>query len=125
VPLTDSRLKNKAEILALRLDEFPDEPLAIAAEFLSANPVYHDRIGNREFVVLTDATGANRVYEAGSWKFKSWDQDAAALDEGGGKWTVTEAELTGPAGQALRRIPAHRAFWFGWYAAYPKTRLAP
>ncbi|HHO49694.1 MAG TPA: hypothetical protein ENK18_02210 [Deltaproteobacteria bacterium] len=25
---------------------------------------------------------------------------------------------------ALPRVPAHRAFWFGWHAAWPETRLA-
>ena len=34
------------------------------------------------------------------------------------------AGLTGaPSGRKLRRLPAHRAFWFGWHAAYPDTRL--
>jgi len=36
---------------------------------------------------------------------------------------VGEAQLTGPGGETLKRLPAHRAFWFGWYAAYPQTRL--
>ena len=36
------------------------------------------------------------------------------------KWL---AKLAGPGGAVLRRLPAHRAFWFGWYAAYPATRL--
>ena len=26
-------------------------------------------------------------------------------------------------GRVLHRIPAQRAFWFGWYAAFPHTRL--
>jgi hypothetical protein len=24
---------------------------------------------------------------------------------------------------ALPRVPAHRAFWFAWYAQYPETKL--
>jgi hypothetical protein len=31
--------------------------------------------------------------------------------------------LEGPGSQALARLPAHRAFWFGWHAAFPGTRL--
>ena len=29
----------------------------------------------------------------------------------------------GPGGDKLRRLPAHRAFWFGWHSVYPNTRL--
>lgn len=25
--------------------------------------------------------------------------------------------------ERLERLPAHRAFWFGWFAQYPETRL--
>ena len=53
----------------------------------------------------------------------SWDGDARARDGAGQTWQVTEDGLLGPGGAALKRLPAHRAFWFGWYAAYPATRL--
>jgi len=26
-------------------------------------------------------------------------------------------------GDELKRLPAHRAFWFGWHSAFPETRL--
>ena len=122
VPKLDSRLPNKAEVLALR---FPgtDEQLAIAADFLRANRVYHDRIGRQAFVVLTDASGANRVYDSGSVRFESWEGESLAREHSGRKWKVAEDRLTGPGGETLRRLAAHRAFWFGWYAAYPNTRL--
>ena len=55
----DRRLANKAQVLGLLLAAHPDRPLAISADFLAANPVYHDRIGETRFVVLTDASGAN------------------------------------------------------------------
>jgi len=40
-------------------------------------------------------------------------------------WWVSQtvAHLTGPAGATLPRVPAHRAFSFGWLTAYPDTRL--
>ena len=53
----------------------------------------------------------------------SWDGEARALDRQGRTWTLTEDRLESPGSQALARLPAHRAFWFGWYAAYPATRL--
>ncbi len=121
VPKLDSRLPNKAEVLALR---FPGtEPLAIAAEFLRQNPVHHGQLGGQQFVVLTDASGANRVYETAGVRFASWDGKATARDRSGGAWKVAEDKLAGPGGRTLARLSAHRAFWFGWHAAYPSTLL--
>jgi hypothetical protein len=73
--------------------------------------------------VLTDASGANRVYESRDITFTRWDQAAAAFDNRGGAWQMDESQLTGPNGETLLRWPAHRAFWFGWRAAFPQTRL--
>lgn len=123
VPKLDSRLPNKAEVLALRASGKSVDQLAIAANFLLANRVYHGRIGAQPFVVLTDASGANRVYESAKEQFLSWDGDSTVRDRDGGTWKLTEDEIRGPAGASLKRLPAHRAFWFGWYAAYPETRL--
>ena len=123
VPKLDARLANKAEVLALRFAEAPAEQLAIAADFLAANRLYHERIGKLAFVVLTDASGANRVYETRGMSFASWNGEDAVRDRAGRDWKVAEAGITGPGGETLKRLPAHRAFWFGWYSAYPGTRL--
>jgi len=123
VPKLDARLPNKAEVLALRASGKPAEQLAISAEFLAANRVHHDRLGGQAFVVLTDASGANRVYESANRRFASWDGDSSARDSTGQSWKVAEDRLAGPDGATLKRLPAHRAFWFGWYSAYPATRL--
>ena len=123
VPARDDRLANKAEVLALRSTQAPGEALAVAADFLASRPVYHGRIGSLEFVVLTDASGANRVYASEGVTFTGWDHAAAARDSGGNTWKVDEATLTSPTGKSLKRLPAHRAFWFGWHAAFPATRL--
>jgi hypothetical protein len=123
VPTLDTRLPNKAEVLALRARGRTAETLAIAADYLAAHRVYHDRLGGQPFVVLTDRSGANRVYESATHRFVSWDGDSAVRDGAGRTWNLAEDELTGPGGAVLKRLPAHRAFWFGWYAAYPGTRL--
>ena len=122
VPKLDPRLPNKAEVLALRFAGTEGQ-LAIAADFLRANRVYHGRIGRQGFVVLTDASGANRVYESGRSHFESWDGDFQLRERSGGVWRLSEDRLAGPGGETLKRLPAHRAFWFGWYSAYPGTRL--
>jgi hypothetical protein len=123
VPRLDTRLPNKAEVLALRASGKPAEQLAISAKFLATNRVYHDRVGSQSFVVLTDASGANRVYESANRRFSSWDGDSSARDSTGQTWQATEDRLVGPGGATLKRLPAHRAFWFGWYSAFPATRL--
>ena len=123
VPELDTRLKNKDEVLALRFPEVPMEHLAIAVEFLAGRAVYHDSLGAVDFVVLTDPSGASRVYETGGRRFSRWEGQDGVLDTGGVRWTLTEAALTSPDQTSLRRLPSHRAFWFGWYAQYPETRL--
>ena len=123
VPRLDVRLPNKAEVLALRAPGAAADPLAIAAAFLAANRIYHDRVGSIAFVVLTDASGANRVYESGQPAIDRWDGESQARDAAGQVWQVSEDGLREPGGVLRKRLPAHRAFWFGWYAAYPETRL--
>lgn len=120
VPKLDRRLPNKAEILALRYD---GEPLGIAAAFLERNRIYHDRVGNTEFVVLTDASGANRVFESRGVRFERWDGADVVIDRTGRRWLISESHLSADDGRRLERLAAHRAFWFGWYAQFPQTRL--
>ena len=123
VPKLDNRLANKAEVLAVRAADARAEPLAIAADFLARRTVYHDRVGATGFVVFTSAAGANRVYADTGVRFVRWDGVGRAVDSAGRTWRVDEAGLAGPDGQARARLPAHRAFWFGWAAQYPGTRL--
>lgn len=124
VPTIDTRLDNKAEILALRFDEHPGKTVAISAEFLEDNPLYYYNFEGKNLVILTDASGANRVYDAQDHQFTTWDQHLTATDNTGKAWAVSEDALTSNDGKTiLKRQPAHRAFWFGWYAAYPETEL--
>ena len=122
-PFSDRRLKNKEEVLALRLPESPNEQLAISAKFLLENPIYHDSIGENRFVVVTDASGGNRVYESPGITFKDYDGKYHVTDNSGNQWKLTESHLLAPDGPRLERLPYHRAFWFGWKAAFPDTRL--
>lgn len=124
VPRLDKRLKNKDEILAIRLDDRTDERLAISADFLATNRVYHDRLGDTEFVVLTDETGANRVYESKGLQFAESSEAGRVLTSDGSEWGIAEDALTKQGtDERLPRLPAHRAFWFGWHSAFPATRL--
>jgi hypothetical protein len=130
VSQTDDRLRNKDEVLALRLvPEEDGRPLAISVEYLLEHPVYEIEIAGRPLVVVTSTEGANRVYERYEHEFADELDDTAAggtlKDAGGRRWQVTEDALIleeDPLVQ-LERVPAYRTFWFGWYAQYPETEL--
>lgn len=123
VPERDQRLRNKDEVLGLVFPQYPDKPLAISASYLVQHTVYHDRVEDLQFVVLTDQSGANRVYETAGLRFRHWDLQRIAVDEKGRHWTLSESRLQSTDGGTLHRLPAYRAFWFGWYSAYSHTRL--
>ena len=120
VPKNDRRLRNKDEVVGLRSG---DEQLAISADYLAQNPVYADSIDGQKLVVLTDSSGANRVYATEDVAFDSWDGNETLTDTNGNDWKLTESELTDSAGRTLQRMPAHRVFWFGWFSQFPETRL--
>lgn len=123
-PFSDDRLENKQEVLALRFPASPKEQLAIDTDFLSKTPLYKDNIGPQKLIVLTDLSGANRVYDPKGVDFVSYDQDSTLVDSNGNQWTLSEDKLVAQKGQqALTRLPYRRAFWFGWHAVFPETRL--
>ncbi len=123
VPRIDSRLANKAEVLALRFGVGGTPPTAIEADWLRAMPVFHGRLGSIPYLILTDESGANRVYDAGELQITSYDGDRTAKDSEGRTWRISEDSMEGPNGLRRVRLPAHRAFWFGWHAAHPDTIL--
>lgn len=134
VPELDRRLRNKDEVLVIPQRSRDDVPLALSSRFLRKNPIHHERHAGLDFVVLTDRSGAHRAFElpapgdeggggGPALRFAEWDKDRRAVDAAGDIWTLDEQALVAEDGRRLRRLPAHRAFWFGWYAANPETRL--
>ena len=116
----DRRLANKAEVLGLI---FGDKALAIDVAFLRKNPIHHGTWAGRRFVVLTDKSGAARVYAAPAKPVTEWDGANIVRDASGQTWMLHEDRLQSSSGTKLSRLPQHRAFWFGWFAAFPKTEL--
>jgi hypothetical protein len=118
----DDRLKNKEEVLVLLAEP---APLAIAVARLAKQPLLQTDHRGRQLLVLTSPSGASRVYEIGDEQFVEWVNDAHVRDAGGGIWRVGEDGLVSVGSPATRhpRLPAHRAFWFAWYAHYPDTEL--
>ncbi len=129
VSRTDARLPNKEEVLVLRLADAarPGEPaaLAVTARFLARNRVFHHEFAGRNLVVVTSGQGANRVYDAGDVRYTRHLDGERVADDAGRAWRITEAVLVldGNPGEQRPRIPAQRAFWFGWYAQFPDTEL--
>lgn len=75
-------------------------------------PVINDRFGEQPVVLIGDAKGRTvRAYVRADQTFTS---DGTGLSNGSEAWTVTEAELRGPAGEKLPRLPGHIAYWFAW-----------
>ncbi len=121
----NKKIKNKQSILALRLqdvDKVP--PVAISTKFLKKHPLYTHQLGLTRLVILTDKTGANRVYEIGDRHFTKYNPTQnIVLDNQGQQWTIHENDLKNDEGETLLRFHAYNAFWFGWQAAYPNTIL--
>ncbi len=121
-PFQDSRLDNKREVLALRFKGQAGKSVAIDTEYLKRNPVYKNTLGNQKYVVITDETGANRVYDPAGISFEKLNAKGV-VDATGTIWKITESQLTHPNGSVAKRLPYHRAFWFGWHATFPNTTL--
>ncbi|MEM6333409.1 MAG: DUF3179 domain-containing (seleno)protein [Planctomycetota bacterium] len=125
--LANDRLANKAEVFVLRSNDEDVQPLAIAADRLADETVFEVDHAGRRIIVLTDPSGANRAYEAADLAFTAYDPAAkTATDTTGRAWTVTENALISkdsPNATALPRTAGHRAFWFGFHAAFPDAPL--
>ncbi|WP_051336167.1 DUF3179 domain-containing protein [Aquimarina latercula] len=124
VPKKDKRLKNKQEILAIRLPTETDENIAISSKFLKKNNIYQNQINNKNITVFTDKSGSHRVYFTAKTKFISYNKQSTATDQKGNTWTIYEDRLENNKTKEIAyRLPTHNAFWFGYKAAFPDTKL--
>lgn len=129
VSKTDRRLKNKTEVLVMRVRPLAGgaaQPIAIVADFLKRTPVFHFEAAGRRLIAVTSRQGANRVFALNQQEVAFPSQPVAdvLIDAAGRRWTVGEDALHLVDGSiSLPRYTAHRAFWFGWFAQYPDTTL--
>ena len=131
VPRADDRLRNKDEVLAVLLKPRSGGPeterraLALSASFLRRHPLHAFTFAGHSLVVLTSRDGANRLYSSEGVTFVGQTSDTTLLDAQGRAWVVAEDALTLEGGEAETRprVPARRAFWFGWHAQFPETEL--
>lgn len=120
VPELSSILPLKAEVLELSWAKKP--ATAISTNVLQPNSIYHGRVSSTPFVILTDSSGANRVYRT-AVQFKK-QAGQAVIGSDGKVWEVAENELRClKTKETAPRLPAHRAFWFAWHAVYPHGDL--
>jgi len=129
VPASDTRLKNKAEVLVLTVKApvgGAAQPVAIVADFLKKTPVFHFEAAGRRLLAVTSKAGANRIYDLRGHDvvFQSTAPSGPLIDTKGRRWVQSEAALTLEGEDVtLPRVVAQRAFWFGWYAQFPETLL--
>lgn len=123
VPKIDKSLKNKDEILAIRLPGESNENFAISSKFLKRNPIYRNTLGKTNFTVFTDKSGAHRVFKTKKVHFKDYNQEYKAVAENNTVWQVKENYLISTTGEKLERLQSYNAFWFGYKAAFPDVTL--
>jgi hypothetical protein len=131
VPQDDARLKNKAEVLGIRLRPLgtppgtPRRALALSVDLLRRQPLHHVTLAGHRLVVVTTPRGANRVFAAGDVRFARILAPDLLEDASGRRWQLSEAalRLEGGGASPLPRVAAARAFWFGWRAQFPETEL--
>ena len=126
----DDVLLTKDEVLVFsRGSSHKAYPIAI----LNRERVVNDVVGGEPVVIVaSDRSPEARVYARGSSTF-SLDTDSAAgegtpsrvYDDAGVAWEVTEDALVNSTDDTdtLARLPAHAAFWFGWFSFHPDAEL--
>ncbi len=120
-PFKDKRLKNKDEVFVLRFGRPFDRPKVYAVKYLSKKKLVQDTYGGTSYVLISDRSGAIRAYESDGKEFtRTRDR---IMDTNGSAWQMTETALVDNRGEKLKRLPSHRAFWFGWHAGNPNTEL--
>lgn len=129
----------KDQVYALNVDGVPK---AYPLDLLTEAGVVNDQVGdtavtlianrgvvevdgNNQYVgeVTYQAGGEVRAYARGEYVFTATDNPDEVVDEAGDIWQVTEEGLVAEDGRILSRINGHLAYWFGWYAFYPETKL--
>lgn len=121
-------LPAKAQVLGLNVNGHAKAyPLSVLAQ----EPVVNDSVGGQNVVVVTEgAFPGARAYVRGSYTFslapsEGEEEAIILLDQEGRRWRMEEDGLVQVAqpSERLQRLPSHNAYWFGWYAFYPATKV--
>ena len=122
-------LTTKSQVLGLKVD---GQTRAYPLDLLLQEPVINDSLGGQNLVVVTSPMGGGaRAYQRDEYEFSlapgrdTGEGLPILADQHGQLWQVREdalAKVDNPK-QLLPRLPAHIAYWFGWYAFYPGTEV--
>ena len=118
--VSDRSLQQKEKVFGLRLSGSQKAwPLKLFTQPRAIN----DRIGVIPIVLIGNAKSSSvRAYRSNG-KFFSLDQNNHLIADNK-TWNITEAELIGPQGETLGRLPGHIAYWFAWSGYYPQSLAA-
>jgi hypothetical protein len=118
----DKRLKPKDWIYGVIVG---DSAKAYPLKHLKKSPVVNDHFAGENLVLVADAEQLTaRVYERRGLTFVKQSAPAILQDKNGEAWRITEAALENSRdGSRLLRRSGHLAYWFGWYAFFPKTAV--
>jgi hypothetical protein len=137
-------LPPKTRVYTLRLDGVPK---AYPLDALAARRVVNDVVGRTAVVLVAmrgtvtvtgrreagspdrlrgsavtySAGGEVRAYRRGRETFAPGPDADTLLDSAGRPWRIAEDALLGPRGIRAPRINGFLAYWFGWYAFFPRT----
>ena len=129
VSKVDRKLKNKSVVLVMLLQQEEtkeqETAAAIYTGLLKKRPLFQVKAAGKNLLVVTSTAGAHRVYHAENVLFKKLSGDKLVTDNKSRTWEIKEPFLQMRQDPAIKldRIPAHLAFWFGWYAQFPDTLL--
>jgi hypothetical protein len=118
----DKRLKAKDWVYGLIIG---DTPKAYPLKALKKSPVVNDSLAGENVVLIAAAELLTvRAYERRNVVFVKQSTPEVLLDANGDTWHITEEALVNQINNTrLLRLPGHLAYWFGWYAFFPQTRV--
>lgn len=120
IALRDPRMATKDWVYGIHLN---GSAKAWALSKLKNTPLVNDTFSGKNLIILADAENLTvRVYERGDVTFTEMLPNQQILDENGQTWQLTETGIETINGtKKFSRLPGHLAYWFAWYAFFPKT----
>jgi hypothetical protein len=100
--------------LALLAERTSDERTGASAEAGRFTPNFRNEVAQRGLI------GETRAYERGNHSFKPGKEKDELVDE---RRVVCEDALLSSEGERLPRLGGHLAYWFGWFAFFPQTKV--
>jgi len=121
VPMLSPVLKNKQEVMVVRIEGYAKDPVAFSVDYLKEKRWHQEEINGRSVILAVDGLGILRAFDAADVLFTDV-KDQALVDIKSREWEIGKTGLSNGK-RLLRELPSHNIFWFAWYNSYPHTRL--